>query len=110
MTKINIINPFRIYRITDPCKKCIVKPMCSKVCNEYIKRLNFGETMNYYKERIFLIIKTICEKIYLFFAFLLYASVFLIITILIYILIILFGVGFIYTLNEIVLLWGRILT
>lgn len=97
-------------RITDPCKKCLVRPICSRICNEYIKRMNFGEMMNDIKERIVLIIKSIFEKIYLFITIIVYSSFWLIMSVLAVIVTFFLGLGALYTLNQLYLLWMRIIT
>lgn len=97
-------------RVTDPCKTCIVKPMCTKVCEEFVKRMNFSDVMHIIQEKIRNIFKALFEKIYWiiycifsFIGFLIAAILFSILTILLF-------CGGLFGIYQICMLWKGLMT
>jgi len=96
-------------RITDPCKKCLVQPMCTKVCEEFIKRMNFAEVMNIIKEKIYNIFKALFNKIYFIMSCIFSLIGFLITAVFLAIATALLFYGGLFAIHQLYLLWKNIL-
>jgi hypothetical protein len=101
--------PFSQFKFKNPCKKCIVRPSCSKACDNYYKytdlKIMLYQRLNIIKNFFLMILGILCNLFY----FGLYSLSLLTIALIAAILSGAIILAALYTCNEIWLLWWRII-
>jgi hypothetical protein len=101
--------PFNQFKFKNPCKKCIVRPSCSKACDNYYKytdlKIMLYQRLNIIKNFFLMILGILCNLFY----FGLYSLSLLTMALIAAILSGVIILAALYTCNEIWLLWWRII-